>query len=142
MKRYHVISISVLLGLIAGLTVSKAAEANTLTCNYVVSSVNGKPGQHIPFIVNTSHHTATLVVQDTAIQFDNMHRVINKGWKATDNENIYYRGLNDLGDIEPGRVSELSIVQTKANGITVQYTDHGAKVDLVLIGTNCYNAKA
>ncbi|EBA3920949.1 hypothetical protein EE88_21710 [Salmonella enterica] len=41
MKRYHVISISVLIGLIVGLSVSKAAEAHT------VENITAKSGSYI-----------------------------------------------------------------------------------------------
>ncbi|EGI7819979.1 hypothetical protein IGT34_004413 [Salmonella enterica] len=139
LKRYHVISISVLLGLIVGLSVSKAAEANTLVCSQTMlenaQGVNGNPGA---LVIDTKAGFASMVFGSTKAGF-HMHRVINKGWKASDTKNRFYTGTESF----KGGQATLSIVMIESpdSPLTVQYEANGDLGQVRIIGLNCTNVK-
>lgn len=137
MKRYHVISISVLLGLIAGLSVSKAAEANTLICNKtIMQSANGVAVNAAPVVVNTKPGSASIVIASNSLAFP-MHRVINKNWKGSDSKNALYEGKITDGKF----YSELIISILNKNEISIQYKATGDQGEISVMGLDCSNAK-
>ncbi|EBV2055749.1 hypothetical protein EWD52_23425 [Salmonella enterica subsp. enterica serovar Braenderup] len=138
MKRYHVISISVLLGLIAGLSVSKA-QANTLICNQtVLENSQGVDPDSGALVVQTKPGFATVSYSTSTAGF-HMHRVINKGWKASDTKNRLYEGV----EIFKGGKATLDIAMLDGGDqpITVQYEATGKLGTVRIFGMNCTNAK-
>ncbi|ECE4535643.1 hypothetical protein DCH27_25325 [Salmonella enterica] len=143
MKRYHVISIAVLAGLIAGLSVSKAAEANTLICDHTVSQAPNLPPvvDAGALVVNTSKGKATAIIKGVSLTFP-MKRVINKGWPVTDNKHVMYSGNLDFSQFEKGAKAELIIVvmkDDKENPLTIQYLSTDQEGETMVMGLGCTN---
>ncbi|ELG0460761.1 hypothetical protein RYT91_004437 [Salmonella enterica] len=96
MKRYHVISISVLIGLIVGLSVSKAAEAAEINKTAYACSVKiggFQYGETMIVSVNPDSHLATL--QRPGYMKFHAPKVAPGVWKTIPNE---------LGDGDPSEV--------------------------------------
>lgn len=146
MKRYHVISISVLLGLVAGLSVSKAAnakgaevfspEGNKVVCAKSFGYVNGSYVVISPVTVSTSPGFARFEAIGASVPFT-MQRVINDVWNKS--EGALYEGeQKDLGS-----AADLQMTVFKGGkDINVIYSYKASNGDtLKIYGLKCSNAK-
>lgn len=138
MKRYHVISIALIVGFIGGLSVP--AHASVISCTNVTADINGA-GSVItkPVMVELSNpNKATIITDNVAVDMGAIHQVINDQWKENDPDNVMYRAYVDFGDKEPDSFSELRLIRAKGvKGLTVQYKTHIGGNDVVLVGLDC-----
>ncbi|ECW3055625.1 hypothetical protein F3W96_19745 [Salmonella enterica] len=133
MKRYHVISIAVLAGLIAGLALP--VKADTLICKDTISQApNLAPAVNAAVMtVYTEPNKATLTMNGVSMAFP-MKRVINKEWKKESPDRMY------TGRVE-GAELIIAVMPSASSPLTVQYRSTTKQGEYSLMGLNCEDIK-